>query len=289
MKLTALSPYLLAISLLLIAIQMPGFAQPRAFIQPQLAANTATGDLSTVFITDCKTKGEYGLYSYFIFPRPPVFNAHTRAIEQTEQLLRKIHKLKQHYLNTPASKQHTFYIPVSFEPQSWVIQPAEDDYNAAARWLVHNFDHQCAKKLLTVFPQINNTGPYILSSTRKLGQASPWRMPVLTQDFSNITLDESTYWLDVFFKKSQLSKSWGNMDLLNLRKNIQAHLFRQYSEKKQKRSLAHNNQNTLLQPTAATQIEAETTAPASESPYIEANPYFDKITIQLKRDKQVRN
>ncbi len=289
MKLTVLSPYLLAISLLFIAIQVPSFAQPRAFIQPQHVANTAAGDLSQVFITDCKAKGEYGLYSYYIFPRPPVFNAHTRAIEQTEQLLRKIHKLKQHYLTTPASKQHTFYIPVSFEPQSWVIQPTEDDYNAAARWLVHNFDHQCAKKLLAAFPQINNAGPYILSSTRKLGQASPWRMPVLTQDFSNITLDESTYWLDVFFKKSQQPQSWGNMDLLNLRKNIQTRLFRQYSQKKQKSSLAHNNQNALLLPADSTQIEPETTVPVSESPHMEANPYFDKITIQLKRDKQVRH
>ncbi len=289
MKLTVLSPYLLTILLLFITTQAPCFAQPRTFIQPQHAANTATNDLSTVFITDCKTKGEYGLYSYFLFPRQPVFNAHTRAIEQTEQLLRKIHKLKQRYLDTAANKQHTFYIPVSFEPQSWVMQPAEDDYNAAARWVVRNFDHQCAKELLAAFPRINNTGPYILSSSRKLRQKSPWRMPVLAQDFSNIGLSESTYWIDAFFKKSRQARSWGNMGLLDLRKNMQVLLFNRYNQQIQNNVPDPDNQKVTALALKPVQIEPEASYPVNKGTRVENNPYLDKITIQLKREQHAKN
>lgn len=288
MDLNILSPRLLTLALLFTAMQTTGFAQPQAFIQPKQKVYTPAKDLSSVFIIDCKTKGEYGLYSYFLFPRQPVFNAHTRAIEQTEQLLRKIHKLKQRYVNTAANKQHTFYIPVSFEPQSWVIQPAEDDYNAAARWVVRNFDHRCAKELLAIFPRINNAGPYILSSTRKLRQKSPWRMPVLTQDFSNIELSESNYWVDTFFKKSWQARSWGNRDLLGLRDNMQALLF-SYNQRQQNNTPISDSQKVAALSEKPVKIEPGASYPVNKSTRTEINPYFDKITIQLKRDKHVKN
>ncbi len=287
LKLMVLSPYLLAVSLLASAVQSSGFAQARTSVQPNDLANTPP-DLSSIFITDCEANGKYGLYSYFLFPRQPVFNAHARAIKQTEQLLRKIHKLKQRYASTAPRKQHAFYIPVSFEPQSWVTQPTEDDYNAAARWVVRNFDHQCAKELLATFPRINNTGPYILSSTRKLRQKSPWRMPVLTQDFSGTKPDESQFWISTFFKKTWQPQSWGNVALLGLRDNIQAVLFNRYHQKVQNNVTAHD-QNAASLSLKPVQIEPENTYPVNKHAQIEANPYFDKITIQLQKNKQAKN
>jgi len=289
LDLNILSPRLLTLVLLFAAIQTTGFAQPQTLTQARQGEYTPAKDLSSVFITDCKTKGKYGLYSYFLFPRQPVFNAHTRAIEQTEQLLRKIHKLKQLYINTAANKQHTFYIPVSFEPQSWVKQPAEDDYNAAARWVVRNFDYRCAKTLLSIFPRINNAGPYILSSTRKLRQKSPWRMPVLTQDFSNIELSEANYWVDTFFKKSWQARSWGNRDLLNLRENMQALLFN-YNQQQQNNAPLSNSQKITALSAKPVKIEPGISYPVNKTTTrTEINPYLDKITIQLKRNKQVKN
>jgi len=190
------------------------------FTQATVAANEPSENLNRVFIVDCKATGQYGLYSYLLFSRQPVFDAHTQALKQMERLLRDVNQLKQHYPHTPTNNQQTVYIPVSFEPQTWITQPTENDYDAAARWVMHNFDFQCSKKLLAHFPKIKGDGPYILSSAQKIQQTSPWRMPVLVQDFSTAKLGESLFWFDTFFKKSAQPQPWETMDLLRLQENM---------------------------------------------------------------------
>ncbi len=273
LKLMAVSRYLLTFTLL--------FFFPQAPILAQNVTDKPPVDLSSIFIIDCNISGQYSLYSYFLFPRQPVFNAHTNALKQTEQLLRKIHKLKQRYTNTPTHKQHAFYIPVSFEPQSWVMQPTEDDFNAAARWVVRNFDYQCAKKLLTAFPRIKNDGPYLLSSTKKLRQKSPWRPPVLTQDFSKTGLNDSLFWIETFFKKSWQPQHWGATDLLSLRESMLEILFNRHRQ-----NMKNSVQIPVSLPIKSLQTELETNDPVNKTPPIEYNPYLDRITIQLKREQK---
>lgn len=273
LKLITLSRYLLPFTLLFFFSQPPILAQN--------VTNEPPVDLSNIFIVDCNISGQYSLYSYFLFLRQPVFNDHTKALKQAERLLRKIHKLKQRYTNTPTNKQHTFYIPVSFEPQSWVTQPTEDDFNAAARWIIRNFDYQCSRKLLAAFPKIKSDGPYLLSSTKKLRQKSPWRLPVLSQDFSEAELSDSLFWIETFFKRSWQPQHWGTLDLLSLRESMLEILFNRHQQK-----MKNKVQIPESLPIKSIQQELETNYPVNKTPYIENNPYLDKITIQLKREQK---
>ena len=194
-------------------------------INPSLSQ---AADLSNLFIIDCKTKKDFGLHSYYLFNQQPVFDAHTSALNQTEFLLRKISKAQKLYSTIPEKIQHSFYIPVSFKPQSWVTNPSEDDFSAAARWIMHNYDFQCAKKLLTNYIAKVESGPYILSGLSKLStnNAIPWRSPVLIQNFSNIEANKSLYWLTTFFKKSWQPRVWRVTDQHQLKENMTEDLLR---------------------------------------------------------------
>lgn len=196
---------------------------------PSIASETSS-NLNNIFIVECKTNFDYGLHSYYLFLHQPVFQAQSKALKQTEVLLRQINNNKQQNPNTPISSQQSLYIPVSFEPQSWVTHPKEDDFEAAARWIMQNYDYQCAKMLLEPFPQLTDKGPYILSSIQKLlppnlTTATPWRNPVLTQNLSNIEPVQSLHWLDMFFKESSQPRQWAEMDLLHIRKDMLESLF----------------------------------------------------------------
>ena len=114
-------------------------------------------------------------------------------------------------------------------------------------------------------------------------------MPVLTQDFSGTKPDESQFWISAFFKKTWQPQSWGNVALLGLRDNMQTVLFNRYHQKGQNNAAAHENQNTAPLPLKPVQIEPENTYPVNKHAQIEVNPYLDKITIQLKRNKQANN
>ena len=182
-------------------------------------------NLKENFIVNCQTIKSYGLNSYYLFLHQPVFNEHTSALKQTEFLLRKLQKIKQLSSNTPIEQQQTIYIPVSFEPQSWVLQPDEADFEAAARWIMHNYDYQCAKDLLVSFPKLTDNGPYILSSTRilkvkKQKAYNPWRNPVLVQNLSETEPAKFYYWLEIFFKKSWQPRPWLTESLIQLHENM---------------------------------------------------------------------
>ena len=214
---------LFAISGLLFLCQLPSFA------------SNPDANSGNILIVDCKTELDYGLNSYYLFLHHPVFQAHSNALEQTEFLLRKISKIKQLYPNTPLDKQHTIYIPVSFEPQSWVSQPKEGDFNAAARWILQNYDFQCAKTLLKPFPQLTDSGPYILSSSNKIqprkllpkipSVATSAHNPVLVQNLSTIKPAKSIDWLEMFFKKSWQPRQWEAENLIGLHDNMLESLF----------------------------------------------------------------
>lgn len=218
---------------LFLLIQAPGFA------------SAPNADLSNIFIVDCKTNKNYGLHSYYLFLQQPVFQAHTNALKQTEYLLRKMNKIKLLYSNALSSKQQTVFIPVSFEPQSWVQQPQEADFGAAARWIMHNYDYQCAKTLLKPFPKLSDAGPYLLSSTQKLlpenlSAQRPWRIPVLVQNLSESTPEKSLYWLEMFFKKSWQPRQWLSENLLRLHENMLESLF--HYDTQSEESAANNSQ-----------------------------------------------
>ena len=266
MKLFILAPPQLIITLLLLFTLRPVFAN---------------SDLTELFISDCNITGNYSFYSYLLFSQQPVLNHHTRALAQVEYLLRKIHKLKQRYTKNKIApqQQHGFYIPVSFLPQSWVMQPTEDDYHPAARWILHNYDYQCSQKLLAEFPRLKHRGPYLLSSYRKLRQKTPWRLPVLTQDLSTTTLNESVFWLDGFFKKSWQPRHWGTTDILQLYEQMLTLLFQKHSQQK----AASNPAAMSMHVAPVTPIDAKTHYPVNNHLTTVINPYREKLTIQLKR------
>lgn len=236
--------------------------------QPRAVADSV--NLKENFIVNCQTTKNYGLNSYYLFLHQPVFNEHTTALKQTEFLLRKLKKIKQLSSNIPIEQQQTIYIPVSFEPQSWVQQPDETDFEAAARWIMHNYDYQCAKDLLESFPKLTDNGPYILSSTRilkvkKQKAYNPWRNPVLVQNLSETEPAKFYYWLEIFFKKSWQPRPWPTERLIQLHENMLESLHQH--ELQLKENIAHENNKLLenpqdnipLKPTPPEQEEASVT------------------------------
>lgn len=227
LKKIALPHTLFAITALFLFCQTSGFA-----------SNTDNNS-NRIFIVDCETNEDYSLHSYYLYLHQPVFKAHSTALQHTEILLRQISKIKRLNANTPLAKQQTIYIPVSFEPQSWVVDPEEDDFEAASRWIMQNYDYQCAKALLEPFPQLTDNGPYILSSTKKIQPQkllpksanttmplhNPLRAPVLTQNLSNIEPGKYLYWVKTFFKKSWQQQQWKTVSLFNLHENMLENLF----------------------------------------------------------------
>lgn len=223
------------------------------FILHQPIAVADTVNLKENFIVNCQATKNYGLNSYYLFLHQPVFNEHTTALKQTEFLLRKIQKIKQLSSNIPIEQQQTIYIPVSFEPQSWVLQPDEADFEAAARWIMHNYDYQCAKDLLESFPKLTDNGPYIFSSTRILKVKNqkaynPWRNPVLVQNLSETEPAKFYYWLEIFFKKSWQPRPWLTERLIQLHENMLESLHQH--ELQLKENIARENVKLLENPTS---------------------------------------
>jgi len=279
---------------------------------PSTGHASTDSNLSRLFVVDCKVSQAHGLHSYYLFTQQPVFNAHTDALEQTEFILRKISRIKERYKNIPIQRQHTFYIPVSFEPQSWVQDPQENDFAAAARWVLHNYDHQCAKKLLQPFPSINKEGPYILSSKSQLipaqasntntntntnannGTKSPehplWRMPVLVQDLSDSLRVKSNFWFETFLKKSWQPKQWETIHVLRLHESMLEALFEydiqlQEELQNQQENQPHPETNTGFTPVIPQPKKLSTCNeyPVNDAKPTQPNPYTDKITIQYRQ------
>lgn len=260
--------------------------------------------LDTLFVVDCKVSKSHGLQSYYLFAQQPVFNAHTDALKETEFLLRKISRIKQRYKNTPLEKQHIFYIPVSFEPQSWVQDPQEDDFAAAARWVLHNYDYQCAKDLLRPFPFINKKGSYILSSNSPLIPAQPsndsdgskspehplWRSPVLVQDLSNSKPEKSTFWLETFLKKSWQPRQWETMNVLQLHESMLEALFN-YDISLQEEPLNEQDKQPQEEVNVGfipiipkpLKLNACNDYPVNDITPARPNPYTEIITIQYRQ------
>jgi len=280
------------------------------FYLPITGHASTDSNLSHLFVVDCKVSQAHGLHSYYLFTQQPVFNAHTDALEQTEFILRKISRIKERYKNTPIEKQHTFYIPVSFEPQSWVQDPQEDDFAAAARWVLHNYDHQCAKKLLQPFPSINKGGTYILSSKSQLVPAQPsnaspnngtklsghplWRIPVLVQDLSDSLSVKSNFWFETFLKKSWQPRQWETTNLLQLHESMLEALFEydtqpQDGRLNQQEKQSHPEMNTGFIPVIPQPLKFNTCAdyPVNDIMPTQPNPYTDKITIQYRQPNTI--
>ena len=274
-------------------------------------ANAANNrDLNSLFVVDCHAEKKFGLYSYYLFYQQPVYNAHETALKQTEFLLRKVAKIKKLYAETPASTQHGFYIPVSFKPQSWVLQPTDNDFPAAARWVLHNYDYQCAQKLLKPFPSTHDKGPYFLSSLEKLPvnpiPGIPWRTPVLIQDLSDSDNNKSIYWMTTFFKKSWQPRQWHMSDITLLQENMLEELSTHDIQEAEQKStplqnglppVSSSQSETRLTEGIATQIDPDSINPlASEkfdfnqqypvnkTPTTRPNPYAKKVTIKFARE-----
>ena len=275
---------------------------------PQLAYCSNSNNLSTVFLVDCKSIDNYGLHSYYLFARQPVFDAHTAALKQTEFLLRKISKAKKLTTKSPKTEQHNFYIPVSFQPQSWVQHPGDNDFSAAARWLLHNYDYQCASKILNQFPNTSDSGPYLLSSLKNIqliqpgsltspqinpNRRIPWRTSVLIQNISNTDSAKSISWLDMFFKKSWQPRKWQTMDILNLHESLAERLWQNDKQLKEDAMLQQSEQNNIesispittpLQalPAQPKPFHPEDQFPVRVFPAAAPNPYLEMITIQFR-------
>ena len=254
-------------------------------------------DISSVYITDCQTGNDFGLNSYYLFNQQPVFNAHSNALQQIEFLLRKISKIKHRSKNSPSRLQHALFIPVSFEPQSWVQQPAEGDFAAAARWVMHNYDYQCAKKLLQNYPDIVNAGPYIVSSQKEITstQFSPLRIPTLIQDISYVSTPNSRFWLNLFFRKSWQPRQWQSTNLLNLQTNLIEELYNQevsQIEEHQRAQIEQQNKAATdkAEPSDATPLELipHPFSPCMDYPVNDSldkpeNVYLKKIRIYYQQ------
>ncbi len=245
-------------------------------------------DLSTIFIVDCHAEKDYSLNTYYLFNQQPVFDAHTAALKQTEFLLQKISKIKTLYATTPLKQQHSFYIPVSFKPQSWVLQPTKDDFPAAARWILHNYDYQCAKKLLKPFSTINAGGPYFLSSLEKLKANPepnvPWRSAVLIQNLSDIEYKKSLFWLSTFFKKSWQPRLWNLDDISLLQEGILEELKNNDNlpNSDAMGSVSLSTPKALSTPASGKFSIAQ--YPVNELQPQKPNPYSSKITIQYRQE-----
>jgi len=264
-------------------------------------------DLSSVFIVNCQSKHHYGLHSYYLYPYQPVFNEHANALKYMQVLLRKISRIKSLYQGQPDSKQHSFFIPVSFKPQSWVTSPSENDFEAAARWVTHNYDYACARKMLTAFTATNteNKGPIILSSSMNIlaattpselaeepiaDQKEPTHIPVLVQNLSNSVPSKAIKWLDIFVKSSWRIRHSGmkSLDLIRERLLERLHQHDQILKEELER------QNQQQEPEAISeeilpleslpmQFSYEQQFPVNAYPRPEENPYKTKITIQIQQ------
>ena len=267
-------------------------------------------DLSSVFIVNCQSKHHYGLHSYYLYPYQPVFNEHSNALKYMQVLLRKISRIKTFYQGKPDSKQHSFFIPVSFQPQSWVISPSENDFDAAARWATHNYDYACARKILATFTSTNtekNKGPIILSSSVNIlatttpseleepiaNQKKPAHIPVLVQNLSNSIPSKATKWLDTFVKSSWRIRHSGLKSLNLIRERLLERLHRHDQTLKEdlKRQQRQNqplepgpisHEILSLDPIPA-QFSYEQQFPVNAYPRPEENPYKAKITIQIQQ------
>lgn len=272
-------------------------------LQATVGYAATASNISSPFIINCKAEQNYGLHSYYLFNKQPVFNAHTAALKQIEFLLRKISKVKKLYANGTTNQQHGIYIPVSFKPQSWILQASEKDFSAAARWVVHNYDYQCAKKLLKAFPSASNKGPYFLSSLEQLqiksDPNSPWRSPILIQDLSDIDTSKSVFWITAFVKKSWQPRQWQLSDLPALRDRLLDKLKSNDSVlngQTNTASLVSQNDPPLAEntpskipPNSATPLLPKKFNHSMEYPITEflptqPNPYSDKITIRYRQN-----
>lgn len=289
MKYPELKQALFAVSLLFVFFPGSGFASEQS-------------ESADIFIVDCKTTQHYGLNSYFLLLHPPVFQAHTQALKLTEFLLQKIHTTKLLSPNAPLAQRQVIYIPVSFEPQSWVQHPQKEDFDAAARWVMQNYDYQCAKALMKPFPQLVANGPYILSSSQKLfpenlNMLTSALNPVLAQDLSNTETLQAFSWLELFFEKSWQPRQWQSMDLPGLQQVMLKGLFdpesqnmvgpkttlaaEQFPETKSEQNTTSKFVDSDHTSQARVQIKPSENFPVNQSTTPVHNPYSDKITIQF--------
>lgn len=253
-----------------------------------------------MFIVDCKENKQFGLNSYLLYRKQPVFDAHTIALKQVEQLLVKLDRLKLHYKNIPTVQQHSFFIPVAFEPQSWIQQPKKGDFESAARWVIHNYDYQCAKQLLNQFQNTGNSGPYIVSrysnhlpktNNQQRHRTLQWSAPVLIQNLSDVSLESSGYWLTEFLKKSWQPKLWDKNHLNSLSSSMQESLFLQYiQQNEQKHNLMQEKESQPALWEVAKDIPSKFSAnleyPVTPRVSKPTNPYLKKIAIQSTIDSK---
>lgn len=159
----------------------------------------------------------YGLYSYVLIrEKPQTADEIDTALHVIERLLHTTDAVAVALAQNDRSELNVFFFP------STGARAAGRTPNELAKWILANYDHVRAKRILNRLGE-TRSGPYLVTSARPLGGART-NAQVLVQV---LTRPKRTYlrdWVDFFVQKASAPAAWDEVSLRQVLFETRDHL-----------------------------------------------------------------
>ena len=175
------------------------------------------------YMQNCSEPGHFGLYSYLLVAYP---GNGQNFIDTIRVFLEKATRLQQQNRSADRRLLNMNFIPLWNNPPAWVSKvdlDNTDELDAAARWLAQNYDHKCARSLMSSISASGRNSIYIASSLTRLSTTSKSPM-ILAQKVNTGTGPSHLELIDEYFKKTWHPRQWTDHALSDVAKMLQLSL-----------------------------------------------------------------
>ena len=174
-------------------------------------ADTATYVVNHLMLRNCKESGQYGLYSYYLVANP-ASNDNSDFLENIKLFIQKSRRSAYQNRKADVRYMNNTYIPIWIDPPDWVSEVNIDNelqLDTAARWMALNYDYQCAKRILSKIPDLNNSNHYLVSSLSKLAEVKGEEMPdMMVQCICKENREANFPMITEYYKKTWHQRYW---------------------------------------------------------------------------------